>query len=121
MKKFIPSYYGIENLKTYFLKFHLNFCVVKNKEKDKKGEKSRTRLFVANINLSFAGKKFDSHAKPHARTIRSGRRTVAEAVASRWTFELVSKHEQMLALSGPIYQPVDPFRGALSASELTFE
>lgn len=45
MKKFIPSYYGIENLKNYFLKFHLNFRVVKNKEKDKKGEKSRTRLF----------------------------------------------------------------------------
>lgn len=41
------------------------------------------RLFVVEMNLRFLREKFDSHAKPHARTIKSGWRTVARAVASR--------------------------------------
>lgn len=74
-------YCGIKNL-NYSLKFH-RFYRIFAYNGEKKNPVRVGRLFVANINLSFAGEKFDSHAKPHARTIRSGRRTVAEAVASR--------------------------------------
>lgn len=42
------------------------------------------RLFVVEMNLRVLREKFDSHAKPHARTIKSGWRTVARAVASRY-------------------------------------
>lgn len=39
-------------------------------------------LFAGEINLRVSQEKFDSHAKPHARTSRSGRCTVALAATS---------------------------------------
>lgn len=115
--------YGIKNL-NHSLKFHWIFARWKI-TKRKKGEKIHVRvgrLFVANINLSFAGEKI-RFSRETARTndqIRSTYRCRGRCFAMnfRTRFETWT---DVASLSGPIYQPVDPFRGALSASELTFE
>lgn len=83
------------------------------------------RLFAAEINLRVSRQKFDSHAKPHARTIRSGRRTVARAVAS-WRNAMNFRtrfvtHERRDSLSSPIYQRVNAFAAVQPTYELNIE